>query len=283
MKAALESRGRTWLLHVSVLRPDDDIQLDLCFCDQAGCFVLAHLRLACKHSWQKALTAVLTAACSGVWNYARTPRGKWIVDCLGMVTLAGSQVWWTWKTEDSFRRVSEGDKHAMKAYAAKLTDQLSQLTGMVSVVVIGDDCRARCVAGESLPQSFRQRTCCGPLMSGPLNPQLQVWPEHHTRPPPLLCPSSSCWQVRSELSGDARRKVNTLIITDVHGRDIIDTFVRDSIMDAREFAWESQLRFYWDKGMVSQQQSNHLLCQHLPDPRAGLLGLHNGACCRSHL
>lgn len=59
--------------------------------------------------------------------------------------------------------------------------------------------------------------------------------------------------MRKDLTVDVRRKVNTLIITDVHGRDIIDTFVRDSIMDAREFAWESQLRFYWDKGMVSQQ------------------------------
>eukprot|EP00882_Tetradesmus_deserticola_P028887 GHRQ01032207.1.p2 GENE.GHRQ01032207.1~~GHRQ01032207.1.p2 ORF type:complete len:102 (+),score=31.69 GHRQ01032207.1:488-793(+) len=58
-------------------------------------------------------------------------------------------------------------------------------------------------------------------------------------------------QVRKELTSETRRKVNTLIITDVHGRDIIDTFVRDSIMNAREFAWESQLRFYWDKGMVS--------------------------------
>jgi dynein heavy chain len=58
-------------------------------------------------------------------------------------------------------------------------------------------------------------------------------------------------QVRKELTADTRRKVNTLIITDVHGRDIIDTFVRDSTMDAREFAWESQLRLYWDKAMVS--------------------------------
>lgn len=37
----------------------------------------------------------------------------------------------------------------------------------------------------------------------------------------------------------------------MHARDIIDKFVRDSIMDAREFAWESQLRFYWDKALVS--------------------------------
>jgi dynein heavy chain len=69
---------------------------------------------------------------AGVFNFAHTPRNKWIMDCLGMVTLAGSQVWWTWETEDSFRQVREGDKHAMKTYAAKLTTQLTQLTGMVS-------------------------------------------------------------------------------------------------------------------------------------------------------
>lgn len=74
---------------------------------------------------------------AGVFNYAHTPRNKWIADCLGMVTLAGSQVWWTWETEDSFRQVREGDKHAMKAYAAKLTKQLAQLTGMVSAVTRG--------------------------------------------------------------------------------------------------------------------------------------------------
>ena len=44
-----------------------------------------------------------------------------------------------------------------------------------------------------------------------------------------------------------RKKVNTLIIVDVHGRDIVDRFVRDSVMDAKEFDWESQLRFYWEK------------------------------------
>jgi dynein heavy chain len=40
-------------------------------------------------------------------------------------------VWWTWETEDVFRRVQGGDKHAMKNYAAKLTGQLMELTGMV--------------------------------------------------------------------------------------------------------------------------------------------------------
>lgn len=85
---------------------------------------------------------------AGVWNYARTARSKWIVNCLGMVTLAGSQVWWTWETEDSFRRVREGDKHAMKTYASKLTDQLSQLTGMVSQHRRNSQCL--CVSGYAL-------------------------------------------------------------------------------------------------------------------------------------
>ncbi|KAL7749213.1 hypothetical protein RI367_005365 [Sorochytrium milnesiophthora] len=53
--------------------------------------------------------------------------------------------------------------------------------------------------------------------------------------------------VRSDLSANDRRKINTQIIVDVHARDIVDRFVRDSIMDENEFEWESQLRFYWDR------------------------------------
>jgi len=49
-------------------------------------------------------------------------------------------------------------------------------------------------------------------------------------------------QVRSNLSRNDRKKFNTVLIIDVHARDIIDSFVRDSILDAREFQWESQLR-----------------------------------------
>lgn len=53
--------------------------------------------------------------------------------------------------------------------------------------------------------------------------------------------------VRQDLDILTRKSVNTLIILDVHSRDIVERFVRDSILDAREFDWESQLRFYWDK------------------------------------
>lgn len=53
--------------------------------------------------------------------------------------------------------------------------------------------------------------------------------------------------VRDKLDSITRKKVNTLLIIDVHARDIVDSFVRESVLNAKEFAWESQLRFYWDK------------------------------------
>lgn len=100
-----------------------------------------------------------------------------------MVTLSGSQVWWTWEVEEAFRQVRNGDKYAMKNLSAKLATQLSELVS----------------------------------------------------------------EVRADMSSLDRKKVNTLLIVDVHARDIIDRFVRDSILDEREFEWESQLRFYWNR------------------------------------
>lgn len=44
------------------------------------------------------------------------------------------------------------------------------------------------------------------------------------------------------LSNNDRTKLDTVLTIDVHTRDIIEDFVRDSIMDALEFEWESQLR-----------------------------------------
>ena len=45
-----------------------------------------------------------------------------------------------------------------------------------------------------------------------------------------------------ELSNNDRKKLDTILTIDVHIRDIIDGFVNDSILDATEFEWESQLR-----------------------------------------
>ncbi|XP_011310250.1 dynein heavy chain 10, axonemal [Fopius arisanus] len=47
------------------------------------------------------------------------------------------------------------------------------------------------------------------------------------------------------LTNNDRKKLDTVLTVDVHIRDIIDGFVRDSIMNAMEFQWESQLKFYW--------------------------------------
>jgi dynein heavy chain len=52
---------------------------------------------------------------------------------------------------------------------------------------------------------------------------------------------------RASLNKNTRRKVNSLLIIDVHARDVVSSFVRDSIMSSKQFEWESQLRFYWDK------------------------------------
>lgn len=44
------------------------------------------------------------------------------------------------------------------------------------------------------------------------------------------------------LTNNDRKKLDSVLTIDVHTRDIIEEFVRDSIMDAIEFEWESQLR-----------------------------------------
>lgn len=60
-------------------------------------------------------------------------------------------------------------------------------------------------------------------------------------------------KVRSDLSNNDRLKFKTIATIDVHARDIIEMFVRNSVLDATEFGWESQLRFYWIKETDNMQ------------------------------
>ena len=53
--------------------------------------------------------------------------------------------------------------------------------------------------------------------------------------------------VRSPLEENVRKKVNTLLIIDVHARDIISDLLLRSVITASQFEWESQLRFYWNR------------------------------------
>lgn len=53
----------------------------------------------------------------GVHSYVSLPRACWIEASLGMVGLVGSAIWWTWETEDAFRRMAAGEKSALKVRA----------------------------------------------------------------------------------------------------------------------------------------------------------------------
>jgi dynein heavy chain, axonemal len=135
---------------------------------------------ACENEMHDSLKEITK---EGVFNYAKHDRTEWLKLVLGMVGLVGSQIWWTWEVEDTFRQAKSGNKYAMKQLESKLTGQLNDLVAMV----------------------------------------------------------------RDKLDSITRKKVNTLLIIDVHARDIVDGFVRESVLHAKEFAWESQLRFYWDR------------------------------------
>jgi len=139
-------------------------------------------------SWMTAVSAEMKDSLrlimkEAVFYYPKNARLKWMDQSLGMCCQTGIKVWWTWEIEDVFRRVSKGDKGAMKSYGGKLKNEVNDLVR----------------------------------------------------------------EVRKDLGKLMRKKVNTQIIVDVHARDVVDKFIRDSIMDIREFAWESQLRYYWDK------------------------------------
>jgi len=132
-------------------------------------------------------TSLADALKSGVYYYAQNTRVEWLYKMIGQVGLAGSQTWWTWEVEDTFKKVSKGDKYGMKKFAAKCNAQLAELVHQTT-------------------QPLEQ-------LHGPL----------------------------------ARVKINTVIIVEVHSRDIIDQFVIDSVLDPRDFEWESVLRFYWER------------------------------------
>ena len=137
-----------------------------------------------------------------------------------MVTLSGSAIWWTWETQDVFKQVQAGSKYAMKVRGAAAEHRLH-----------------RGLAAKSF-----QHLACMHLRQLGLTEQFTAGSEQQlTRQLTDLTT-----MVRRQISSEVRKKVNTLIITDVHARDILRHLCETPIMDASEFAWESQLRLYWD-------------------------------------
>lgn len=134
-------------------------------------------------------------------------RPDWIMMFQGMICLASNQVWWTAEVEEVFFKITKGNKRAMKEFLAQQNKQIDDLV--------------------------MKGVCC-----------YQIY--FH-----LVCPFNSfvflSKIVRADLSRNDRLKFKTITTIDVHARDIIDNFVRDNVMNASEFSWESQLRFYWLK------------------------------------
>jgi dynein heavy chain len=48
------------------------------------------------------------------FKYGNQERIAWALENIGMIAIAGTQIWWTWRVEDVFDKVRGGNKYAMK-------------------------------------------------------------------------------------------------------------------------------------------------------------------------
>ncbi len=66
-----------------------------------------------------------------VFNFAKMERKKWLMKYLGMCVLSSTQIWWTWRVEDAFRKVKTGNKYALKNELDRQSKELGELVEMV--------------------------------------------------------------------------------------------------------------------------------------------------------
>lgn len=128
-----------------------------------------------------------------------------MLDFQGNMVLCANQIWWTAEVEDVFVRISHGQMQAMKNVSHSLPP---------------------C---PSLFLSFRFSRSLGTFQYlKQLNNQLN---------------EVVTLMGADTLTNNDRKKFDMVLTIDVHMRDIVEGFVRDSIIDPSEFEWESQLRF----------------------------------------
>lgn len=121
------------------------------------------------------------------------------------MVLCANQIWWTAEVEDVFVRISHGQMQAMKNVSHSLPPYPSLLLSLRFSRSLG--------TFQYLKQLNNQLNEVVTLMGA------------------------------DTLTNNDRKKFDMVLTIDVHMRDIVEGFVRDSIIDPSEFEWESQLRF----------------------------------------
>jgi len=70
---------------------------------------------------------------------------------------------------------------------------------------------------------------------------------HHTR---IAHAPQIVDRVRGGLTALQRGMLGALVVMDVHARDVVAELAKERVQDVSDFAWQAQLRSYWE-GSVS--------------------------------